>query len=520
MDRVQLRLPEVIAALSLATDLANDNPPETTLRICYIALETAGEVGLPSRDIADLYYGALLRFIGCTAFAHEESLVLGDDLAARHSLARVDVTRPSQLLGAAIRGSRGKSKAAVLWNFLTQSGSMFARFTSANCEVACMLGAKIGMPDGVLRVLSEVHERWDGRGGPNRLNGNSLSSAGRILHVANAAEIIRQAAGVEAACEVIKERSGGQFDPDVSKAFLRIAPDILRNLDKISVWDEVIKRSPRNESSPGQARLREIAEAFGAFVDLKSIYTGGKSLALSKLVRRAADLMGLSDVEDTVIASLLADVGMVSVPTNILEKTGKLNVTEWERIRLHTYYTERILSRSPIFSKVAGIAPWHQERLDGSGYHRGAPGSSFPPGARLLAAADVYQSLIERRAYRNAFSPNEAAAILGQEVSSGRIDRASADAVLESAGHRQAGDRKSTEREQGDDSVAPSSLLSARETEVLNLLARGYSNKEIGTELDISHRTVQHHVEHIYNKLAVSTRAAATLYAAQNGILT
>ncbi|MBL8020090.1 MAG: HD domain-containing protein [Leptospirales bacterium] len=509
-----------MAALSLATDLANDNPPETTLRICYIALETAGEVGLPSRDIADLYYGALLRFIGCTAYAHEESLVLGDDLAARHSLAGVDVTRPSELLGAAIKGSKGKSKAAVLWNFLTQSGSMFARFTSANCEVACMLGARIGMPDGVLRVLSEVHERWDGRGGPNRLKGDSLSSAGRILHVANAAEIIRQAAGVDAACEVIKERSGGQFDPVVSQAFLRIAPDLLRNLESISVWDEVIKRSPRNESSPGQARLREIAEAFGAFVDLKSIYTGGKSLAVSKLVSRAASLMGLNDVEDIVIASLLADVGMVSVPTNILEKTSKLNVTEWERIRLHTYYTERILSRSPILSNVARIAPWHQERLDGSGYHRGASAGSIPMGARLIAAADVYQSLIARRAYRNAFSPDEAVAILAKEVSSGRLDRVSADAVLEAAGKRQAEGGKSTERGMGEGTGSPSSLLSPREMEVLNLLARGHSNKEIGAELDISHRTVQHHVEHIYNKLAVSTRAAATLYAAQNGILT
>ncbi|MCE9597952.1 MAG: LuxR C-terminal-related transcriptional regulator [Spirochaetia bacterium] len=522
MDRTHLRLPEVIAALSLATDLANDNPPETTLRICYVALATARSMGLRSTDLADLYYGALLRFIGCTAYAHEESNVLGDDLVARHVLAKTDVTRPSQMLRAVLRG-KGKPKVSILWNFLIQSRSMFSNFTSANCEVACMLGAKIGMPEGVLRVLAQVHERWDGRGGPAKIRGDALSSAVRILHVANTVEIVRNAAGIDAACDVIRERTAGQFDPDVCRAFLKIGPDLLHGMETISVWDEVIRQAPRSESSPGSGRLRQIAEAFGSFVDLKSIYTAGRSKAVSHIVENAARRMGLKDVDDLIIASLLADIGMVSVPNNIIEKPGKLNTSEWERVRLHTYYTERILVRSPALATIASIASSHQERLDGSGYHRGSIGNAIPLGARLIAAADTYHALVQRRSYRSAYSPTEAAHILQRDVTAGRIDRTCADAVLDVVGNPN--DSRKWQEDVGPASPRrinspSSSALSPREVEVLRLLARGSSNKEIGLALDISHRTVQHHVEHIYNKITVSTRAAATLYAVENGILT
>lgn len=509
LAQTQLKLPEVIAALSLATDLANDNPPETTLRICYIALETAREMGLRPRELEDLYYGALLRFIGCTAYAHEETTAMGDDLAARHSLAMADVSRPSRLLGAALRGSKGKSKASILWHFLTQSGTMFSNFTAANCEVASMLGQKIGMPEGVLRVLKQVHERWDGKGGPSRIGGGALLSSVRILHVANTAEIIRQAAGVDAAIAVIKDRGGEQFDPNVCKGFLRIGSELLHSLQTISVWDEVIRKAPGNESSPGPGRLRKIAEAFGSFVDLKSIYTAGRSLRISNTIEKAAEKMGLKDAEDLVIASLLADIGMVSVPNNILEKKGKLNTSEWERIRLHTYYTERILTRSPVLARIALIAGAHHERLDGSGYHRGNSGPSIPQGGKLLAATDLYHALLERRPHRPPLPPDAAAKILREEVSAGRIDRTCADAVLAVTNH----DSTSSSANESH------SILSPRESEVLNLLARGFSNKEIGATLNISHRTVQHHVEHIYGKISVSTRAAATLYAVQNGIL-
>ena len=510
LDQTQLKLPEVIAALSLATDLANDNPPETTLRICYIALEIAREAGLRPRELEDLYYGALLRFIGCTAYAHEEAVAMGDDVAARHSLARVDVSRPSRVLGTALRSSKGKSKPAVLWNFLTQSGTMFSNFTAANCEVACMLGQKIGMPDGVLRVLEQIHERWDGKGGPSRVRGNALLASVRILHVANTAEIIRQAAGTDAACAVIQDRSGEQFDPNVCKGFLRIGRDLLHSMETVSVWDEVIRRAPRSESSPGGARLRKIAEAFGSFVDLKSVYTAGRSLNISNTVERAAQWMGLKDTEDLVIASLLADIGMVSVPTNLLEKKGKLNPSEWERVRLHTYYTERILTRSPVLARIAPIAGAHHERLDASGYHRGSSGPSIPQGGKLLAAADLYHALLERRSYRAPVAPSSAAQMLREEVARGRIDRTCADAVLAVTNHTAISSSPGAES---------TSTLSPRECEVLTLLASGFSNKEIGAKLNISHRTVQHHVEHIYGKISVSTRAAATLYAVQNGFL-
>lgn len=507
MEASRVKLAEVIAALSLATDLANDNPPETTLRICFLSLELGRAAGLTEKDLADVYYASLLRFIGCTAYAPEEARQFGgDDNAVRKAFAPVDMDSLAELAAVVTKLGRGAgSRVGALVQFIARGRLSYTQFTSANCEVAALLAAKIGMSEGVLRSLEQVHERWDGRGGPRKTSKDRLTLAVRILHVAGTAEAVRLLAGPEAACEMIQRRSGKQFDPEVAHAFRRIGRDVLARMEQISIWDEVTARAPASESSAGPGKLREVAAAFGNFADLKSSYTAGRSAGVSILAEEAGRLMGWKDTETLALAASLADLGMVSVPSGILEKKGRLSLAEWERVRLHPYYTERILTRSPILAPLAAIAGMHQERQDGSGYHRGAAGAQIPLPARILAAADMYHALREERPFRRALPADQAARELEQAARAGKLDRACAEAVLSAAGHVRRLQRRQ--------------ILSEREREVLAALARGGSNKEIAGNLGISAKTVQHHVLHIYNKIGVSTRAAAALYAAENGLV-
>jgi DNA-binding CsgD family transcriptional regulator len=207
-------------------------------------------------------------------------------------------------------------------------------------------------------------------------------------------------------------------------------------------------------------------------------------------------------------AALLHDLGRVGISNAIWDKPGPLDAAEWERVRLHPYYTERALARAPALAELGELGGAHHERLDGSGYHRRLRAESLPTSARLIAAADVYHALTEDRPYRAAFSGESAAAVLREEVRGGRLDAQAAEAVLEAAGHRAAPGRR-----------AWPAGLTDREVEVLRALARGGSNKAIAQALGLSPKTVGHHVAHVYTKAGVSTRAAATLFAMEHDLL-
>jgi DNA-binding NarL/FixJ family response regulator len=125
---------------------------------------------------------------------------------------------------------------------------------------------------------------------------------------------------------------------------------------------------------------------------------------------------------------------------------------------------------------------------------------------RLLAAAVVYRQLLEPRPQRAALDPREAAARLRQEVRDGRLDAESVEAVLAAAGHR-------TSRR-----TSWSAGLTAREVEVLRLVAQGRSNREIAAELFIAEKTARNHIERVYSKLGVNNRTQASLAAIDRGL--
>jgi HD-GYP domain-containing protein (c-di-GMP phosphodiesterase class II) len=208
-------------------------------------------------------------------------------------------------------------------------------------------------------------------------------------------------------------------------------------------------------------------------------------------------------------AALLHDVGRTAISLNVWDKPGALTHAEWERVRLYPYYTERILARPAELAETGALAALHRERLDGSGYHRGLPAAMQPHAVRILAAADVYQSKIEARAYRPPMSADEAASEMRRLVRDRKLDGDAVDAVLNVV----AGVKSSARRQWP-------AALSDREIDVLRLMAKSYSTRRIAETLSISAKTADHHIQHIYTKIGVSTRAAATLFALQNDIIT
>jgi HD-GYP domain-containing protein (c-di-GMP phosphodiesterase class II) len=195
------------------------------------------------------------------------------------------------------------------------------------------------------------------------------------------------------------------------------------------------------------------------------------------------------------------------VSNGIWDKAGPLTASEMERVRFHPYLTERMLAFTPRLAELGAIAVQHHERLDGSGYPRGLSGSSISLPGRVLAAADSYATKLEPRPHRPALEREEAGAALRAAVDAGKLDGEAVEAVLQAAGHRT---RRRRHLPEG---------LTAREVEVLRLLALGLTNRAIAEKLTISRKTAGAHIEHIYAKTGANNRATAGLFAMQHGLM-
>jgi HD-GYP domain-containing protein (c-di-GMP phosphodiesterase class II) len=332
----------------------------------------------------------------------------------------------------------------------------------------------------------------------------------RLIHLADVVDVYHHSGGVDAAVEVARARSGSQFDPGVVDLFCEHAPMLLSDLDTATSWDAVIAAEPSLAVRLEDEHFESVLEAIADFVDLKFPHTLGHSRSVADLAVEAARSYGLPEREAVQLrrAALLHDLGRLGVSNSVWDKPGPLTQSDWERVRLHPYLTGRMLSYSPTLAPLGAIASLHHERLDGSGYPRGLSGDAIPPAGRILAAADVYDALTQPRPHRPARAPEQAAAVVRSEVTAGRLDGEAVDAVLRAAGHR-----VSSRREW------PAGLT-AREVEVLRLVARGLSNKEIAAELVISRKTASNHIEHIYSKIGASNRATASLFAMRHGLMT
>jgi HD-GYP domain-containing protein (c-di-GMP phosphodiesterase class II) len=511
-DSGQVRLAELVAALSLGIDLGFGQPMEHVLRQCLIAVRLAERIGLDDAARADVYYTALLVNVGCHTDAHEQAKWFGDDIALRsgkydHEFRSVRGTAAAmRRLGS---GNPPLHRFRIGLEFAISGHRDLDGMIAHHSAMARSLAAELELPQGVLEALDAAYEQWDGRGWPGGLNGNEIPMAARIAQIAEFVEVAHRVGGVEAVRELARRRGGKQFDPALARILRADGDLLLAGLDAVATWDAVIDAEPALRIILTGERVDAALLAIATFIDLKSPYTLGHARAVADLAAEAGTTLGLAGDDITRLrrAGLVHDFGRLGVSNAIWDKCGPLGAGEWERVRTHPYLTERMLMQSDALAPYGVIAAQHRERLNGTGYPRGVSGTAISPAGRILGAADAYQAMREPRPHRPRREADDAAAELRAEVRAGRLDAAAVDAVLRAAGHR------TRRRREGPAGLTP------REVEVLQLVARGLSNKDVGERLVISPKTVGNHVEHIYAKIGVSTRASASLFAMQHALL-
>ncbi len=505
----------MLAALSLATDLGMGQPLEQALRVCLLALELGRRVGCDGVVLSDVYYLALLEHLGCTSSAPEiAALNGGDDLAFRRRGIALAHASTGEFLREFVRHTAEdlalSERVRVVTAGIVGGNKAFQRVVAAQCEGAARLADGLGVSEELRRGLSHFYERWDGKGVPGGVAGEDVSLAQRVVTVAHDAVVLSRLQAPSAALDAVGRRRTGAYDPAVCDALLADGELLLRDADGGDVWEHVLEVEPQPARTVSEEGLAGVVRGFADFADLKAPFLMGHSRAVAALAGAGARSLGCEhDIVAAVTrAGLLHDLGRVGVPNGIWEKRGALDGSERERVRLHPYYTERVLARAPVLARVAVSAGCHHERLDGSGYHRGVGAAQLPIEARLLAVADAYDAMTHARPYRPALDPARARSELRAEVDGGRLDQRAVNAVLEAAGAPPV--RVSRAWPAG---------LSDREVEVLRLLARGKTNRQVAVELVIASKTVGRHVENIYAKTGLCTRAGAALFAAEHELL-
>jgi HD-GYP domain-containing protein (c-di-GMP phosphodiesterase class II) len=512
-----IRLAELVGALSIATDLGMGQPMEYVLRSCVLSVRLGETLGLSESELREVYYLALLRFLGCNAGTHEQAALVGDEVAMRTAMVPIYGGDPPQIMDALVSHLRAMHMGLsapeldrVIPQFLMTFQSTMQESAAGHCEVGQRLASRFGFGEPIQQALGQAYERWDGQGVPAGLKGEEIPLSVRIVSLAYDAVLFHRTSGVEMAVAVVNERAGKAHDPKIVERFGPLGQRLLEGLEAGSSWEAVLALEPGEQTILSEEQFDNACRAIADFTDLKSPYLLGHSSGVAELACAAARRCGLPEEDIVAVwrAGMLHDVGRTGVSSGIWGKPGPLSESEWERVRLHSYYTERVLARSSALARLGALAASHHERLDGFGYHRGASASPLNPTAKILAAADSYHAMTESRPHRPALTPEAAAEALRSEVRAGRLDGEAVNAVLAAAGHR----TRTTRR-------ALVAGLSAREVEVLRLLVRGRTKKDIAGLLFISENTVSRHTEHIYSKIGVSTRAAATLFALQHDLL-
>lgn len=507
-----VRLADLVGSYSLATDLGLGQPMDHVLRSWRIAAALGDHVGIEPDARAALYYVVTLAWVGCVADTPEVAALFGDDIAFRADSYGVDFAG-LPMLGFMLRhvgaGSPALRRVRLGASLMATGGKAVQRGLMSHCLTTSRLAERFELGREVCEPLHQVFARWDGKGVPGDVGGDDIALPMRLFHLADTVEVHHRSRGVDAALDVARAKRGTHFDPSVVDAFCPLATDVLGDPDADHDWPALVDAEPSLQQRLTEEQLDAALEAIADFTDLRSIHRAGHSRAVAELAALAATDRGLPPAEIAAVrrAGLVHDIGLHGIPATILDKPGALTAAERERLRMHPYYVERMLARPEPLARIGAIASLTHERGDGTGYHRGLTAPSIPATARILAAACGFRAMTEPRAHRPALTAKQATTELRAEVRAGRLDAGAVDAVLAAAGQARG------KRRTGPAGLTP------REIEVLILIARGGSTRQVAKELAITPKTTETHIERIYAKTGASTRSTATLFALQHGLL-
>jgi putative nucleotidyltransferase with HDIG domain len=415
----RLRTSELLAALSVALDLTEGQRAGHALHTAYLALRLADRIGLPPETRRAVLYTALLKDAGCSSNAAAVTRIFGIDdqeLKARQSVAGRSVLAMAYLSIRSLPDEPLPLQARRLIS-LALSGTRERRAVEVlRCERGADIARKIGCSDEVADAIMDLHEHWDGKGLPRGLRREAIPLLSRIVTVCAGLDIFASVRGAAAARQVVRERGGSWYDPELTAPLLELCDGgLLDELVSPSLKEDVFSADgDRAIAFADDAGIDRIASAFADIVDAKSPWTGRHSQRVATIGDRLARRLGLTGdrLRDIRIGALLHDLGKLGVPNTILDKPAALGPEEWAIIKRHPQLSREILRQIELFGAVAEIAACHHERLDGKGYFRGLSAESLGLSARIVAVADVFEAMTAERPYRPAMTEEQALAIM------------------------------------------------------------------------------------------------------------
>ena len=500
---VEVTRAEIGALLAVAQDHAFAQPAGAQLRATVLGQELAAAAGADEVERGATWWTSALRFLGCTGHAFDMAVVFGDEIEMRAESMQHDFANPFDMMRLMVThagaGTAGVTRMRSVLSVLAGGKKAAEMNFRSACEVADVLAKRLDLDEEVRAALAASFERWNGRGLPTGMKGTTIPRPMRIAQLSQELEVLARIEGIDRALNIIRKRRGKAYDPELVDVVLADGVEWWDAVEPLDPWDAALGVAPT--SAPlDSAATRESLLVLADFSDLKSPWLGGHSRAVAALV---ADVSG-SHAE---LAALVHDLGRVAVPNIVWDKPSGLTRDELDRAEAHTLVTDQLLRRVPFTRTLADVAAAAHERVDGSGYHRRLSAAHLDDAQRVLAAADCYQAMVSDRPHRAALTRDAAAGELRAMSADGRLDGDAVERVLVAAGHRRAA------------RPALPAGLTSREVEVLRLLALGMTTKEVAERLVISAKTADHHVQHIYSKVGVSTRGAAALFAIEHGIL-
>lgn len=399
-----------------------------SIRVCWIGMQVARQMGVSDSVADDLYYALLLKDAGCSANAAQVSSWFGtDDHTAKMDLKQTNWSRMHEAVLYAIRHAAPNQPVTRRLAQMIQLSGKGIRGARQLVEMRCTRGAAIvrslgwsgDVPDAVLNL----DEHWDGQGYPRGAKGEEIPLMARVMLLSQTAEIFWRREGSQGARRIVRERRGTWFDPALCDVFLSLSTDaaFFTALGSIEGPDAIRQFFPKvAEGFQDVSSILHTAEIFGQIVDAKSPWTRMHSIRTAHYARRIAEAMGTSEdaLDAVMLAGFFHDLGKLGVSNLILDKPGKLSGTERAAMELHPSLTYKILEPLAELRPIAEGAACHHERLDGSGYHRGLSGDAVPYSAQVVAVADVFDALTADRPYRPGMSPEEAHEIM--RVDAGR----------------------------------------------------------------------------------------------------
>lgn len=392
-------------------------------------MRLADEIGLSAEEKTDLYYALLLKDMGCSSNAARIHQIFGgNEQNIKADFKTTDWTR--LLEGFAYVRRHAAIGQSLYDRFLrivkiaAGSPGQARQLVQTRCERGADIARDLGFSTRASQAIYNLDEHWNGRGHPRGLKGEEIPLLARIVSLCQTLEVFNSTEGTEAAFDVLENRKGRWFDPNLVRAAFSLKEDktlwqILSDRDVAAARALAMQLEPEGgEMFADETRLTKICEGFASVIDAKSPWTFHHSMGVTEASVGIARHLALPATEITTIrhAALLHDIGKLSVPNSILDKPGKLTDEEFAVIKKHPYFTQRILEKIPSFDRLAFIASAHHERLDGRGYFMNLDAKSLPLSARIIAVADVFDALSAERPYREAMPLERVLSIIAADV--------------------------------------------------------------------------------------------------------